>query len=1100
MHARVLTLSIFAAVLVPAPIFTVPLRAQAVSGAQIAGFVSDPSGANVAGALVTATQTATNAVRTTRTDSNGAYTIPNLPLGPYNVEVSASGFSTYLQSGILLSVGNDVTINVGLTIGNAQQQVRVTANASMVEAHDTSVSQVIDEKRVLDLPLNGRQVSTLIVLSGGAANATSVGDLVSTKNYGSTNISATAATSIAGGQGNGTNYLMDGGDNNDPFSAVAAPFPFPDAVQEFAVQTAGLSARYGVHPAGVVNIITKSGSNQYHGDLFEFIRNGDLNARNFFATAADPLKRNQFGGTVGGPVKRDRLFFFFGYQGTRIRTAPPQTLSHVETAAVLNGDFSTLESGACQSTGKAKAITNPATGVVFPGSQVPVSLFNPQALALLKYVPASTNPCGSVIYGIPNPQDENQYLSRADWTVSAKQTIYFRHFWTGLNNPAPAFGNNLLNTSRAGALDQSQSGIVSDTYTFSPTAVNTSHISLMRQVVNRTNAANNINPQTVGIDVSIAANNFTQMSISNYFAIGCGSCANYHAAHTGAQLADDFDWIHGRHHISFGANLIRTVVESDNIFTANGSWTFSGVSSGDALLDFMLGRPSAFTQGNPSVLSQRQFYIGAYVQDDFQVNPRLQVHFGLRWEPFLPSSDIYGRGYEFSPQNFAAGITSKVYLNAPPGLLYIGDAGVPSHYANNRYADFMPRAGFAWDTNGNGRQTIRGSYGISYDSPNLNFAAGEAKATPWGNSISLSSPANGLTNPYSAYPGGNPFPSPVPGPNVPFPTAGTFLEVPPNIRPTYVQQWSVNYQLQLKANWLLTANYIGNKTTHLWASTEADPAVYIPGTCNGAACSTTSNTAQRRVLYLENPKTGVYYSTIAKSDDGANSEYEGLLASAQHRFANNYTLLANYTYSHCISEGYQGGDLTGPQYQNPYQRDRANCPFDIRQIFNLSIVAQSPHFKDTWKRLLLNNWQLAPLATARSGLWFTPLTGVDNSLTGVGLDRPNVSGNPYNQNLSGGTITWLNPAAFTANAKGTFGDAGAYSLHGPGNFDVDIALTRSFTLHRESQRLDVRFEVFNLFNRVNFSNPSATLSSAQFGTITAAGDPRILSLAMKLHF
>jgi hypothetical protein len=1077
----------------------VPLCAQSVSGAQIAGVVKDPSGANVGGAEIKATNTNTNVERMTRTDSSGAYVLPNLPLGPYKLEVSAPGFEGYQQTGILLGVGGDITINVPLTIGNAQQEIKVTADASMVETHDTAVSQVIDQKRVLDLPLNGRQVSTLVLLSGGAVNATSTGDLVSTKNYGSSNIAGTAAASIGGGQGNGTNYMMDGGDNNDPFSAVSAPFPFPDAVQEFAVQTGGLSARYGVHPAGAVNVITRSGTNQFHGSAFEFLRNGDVNAHNFFAATADPLKRNQFGGTVGGPVKKSRIFFFFGYQGTRIRTAPAQTISHVETAAVLNGDFSTLESGACQSTGKAKAITNPATGTVFPGSQVPVSLFNAQALALLKYIPVSSNPCGTIVYAVPNPQEENQYLGRVDWTVSSKQTFFYRYFWTGLNNPAPSLNGDLLLTSRAGALDQSQSGIIGDTYTFSPTAINSAHLSLTRQVVNRTNAPDAINPTKVGINVSVAADNFTQMSISNYFAIGCGSCANYHAGHTTIQIADDFDWILGRHHVSFGANSMRNVVESDNIFTANGSWTFNGNLSGDALLDFILGRPSAFTQGNPSVLSQRQYYVGAYVQDDFQFSPRLQIHLGLRWEPFLPSSDIYGRGYQFNPQNFANGVTSKVYVNAPPGLLYIGDAGVPTAYANNRYGDFMPRVGLAWDPTGKGRDSIRASYGISYDNPNLNFAAGEAKATPWGNSISLTSPANGLTSPYSTYPGGNPFPSPIPSSNVPFPTAGTFLEVPSNIRPTYVQQWSVSYQRQLTANWLVTGNYIGNKTTHLWASTEADPAVYIPGNCGSAACSTTSNTAQRRVLYLANPKTGQYYSTIAKSDDGANSEYEALLLTAQHRFGNNYTLLANFTNSHCISEGFQGGDLTGPEFQNPYVRDRANCPFDIRRIFNLTMVAQSPKLTEHWSKLLLGDWQLAPIVTLRTGTWFTPLTGVDNSLTGVGLDRPDMVGNPYNMSLSGSPVTWLNPAAFIANPKGTFGNAGQYSLQGPAYADVDLELTRSFVI-RERHRLDLRFEFFNLFNRVNFSNPTATLSSAQFGTITAAGDPRILSIAMKYQF
>ena len=383
----------------------VPLWGQAVAGAQIAGVITDPSGAAVVGAQLTATQTETNAAHTAVTNTNGAYVMPNLPVGPYRLEVTASGFEGYVQTGILLSVGNNVSINATLTIGSTQQEIQVIANAGMVETRDTATSQVIDQQRVLDLPLNGREASSLILLSGAAVDASSMGtDLASTKNYGSANIAASSAISVAGGQAGGTNYMMDGGDNNDSLTNVNLPFPFPDAIQEFSVQTNGLSARYGVHPGGTVNIVTKSGANQYHGDLFEFLRNGDLNARNFFAATHDTLRRNQFGGTVGGPVKKDHLFFFFGYQGTRIRTAPPTTTSYVPTAAVLTGDFSQLESAACQSSGKAKSITNPTTGQVFPGAQVPVSLFNPQALAILKYVPVSSNPCGKVIYGVPSAE------------------------------------------------------------------------------------------------------------------------------------------------------------------------------------------------------------------------------------------------------------------------------------------------------------------------------------------------------------------------------------------------------------------------------------------------------------------------------------------------------------------------------------------------------------------------------------------------------------------------------------------------------------------------------------------------------------------------
>jgi hypothetical protein len=298
---------------------------------------------------------------------------------------------------------------------------------------------------------------------------------------------------------------------------------------------------------------------------------------------------------------------------------------------------------------------------------------------------------------------------------------------------------------------------------------------------------------------------------------------------------------------------------------------------------------------------------------------------------------------------------------------------------------------------------------------------------------------------------------------------------------------------------VVTATYIGNRTSHIWIGTELDPAVYIPGNCGAAACSTTANTNQRRVLYLQNPVTGSLYSTIAQTDDGAGASYHGVVFSAQHRFASNYTLLTNYTWSHCMSSGNFAGDIAGPSYQNPYNRnaDYANCSFDLRQNYNLSIVATLPHLGTGWVNRVFGGWQLAPIFTARTGSPYTPVTGTDNSRTGIGLDRPNVIGNAYVENL--GTRRWVTPDAFAANAIGTYGNAGAYSLVGPGYYDLDVALSRIFAV-REHIHLEVRSEFFNALNHTNFSNPTGTLSSQNFGVLLAASDPRILQFAMKLTF
>jgi hypothetical protein len=351
--------------------------AQSIGAAQISGVITDPTGAVVPNVQVRAVQTDTGQVRTTVSTSNGSYALPGLSVGPYRLEVSSQGFERYVNSGILLEVGNQVQVNVTLRLGDTTQEVRVSADAAMVQTQDTAVSEVINQRRIIDLPLNGRQATQLILLAGGSVTvpAASFGGgnaIVTTKNY-----PGSVAISVGGGQATGNNYVMDGADNNDSFSNVNLPFPFPDALQEFSVATNGLSAQFGLHPGSVVNVITKSGTNQFHGDLFEFVRNGDFNARNFFAARQDTLRRNQFGGTIGAPIRKDKLFGFFGYQRTITRTAPPSSVSFVPTQAARNGDFSALESAACQSSHTHRAITDPTTGQPFPNDFVSPSLFSP---------------------------------------------------------------------------------------------------------------------------------------------------------------------------------------------------------------------------------------------------------------------------------------------------------------------------------------------------------------------------------------------------------------------------------------------------------------------------------------------------------------------------------------------------------------------------------------------------------------------------------------------------------------------------------------------------------------------------------------------------
>jgi len=405
------------------------------------------------------------------------------------------------------------------------------------------------------------------------------------------------------------------------------------------------------------------------------------------------------------------------------------------------------------------------------------------------------------------------------------------------------------------------------------------------------------------------------------------------------------------------------------------------------------------------------------------------------------------------------------------------------------------------DPRGDGRMTIRASYGLLYDFPEIYYNIRFASAPPFGNSIDIPSPAGGLTNPWQGYPGGNPFPQPFPPPkNIAFPLYGVYVNLPLHMHNTYTQQWNLSVQRQLGGNWLASASYIGNKSTHVWTATELNPATYIAGQ------STLANTNQRRLLYLLNQSQGQYYSTIGMNDDGGNAHYNSLLTSIQHRFSHNFTALANYTFSHCISDADFNNDLTGPLYQNPYNRkgDRANCAFDHRHIFNTSVVARTPQFASKPLRVAASGWELSGIFSAYSGGFYTVTSGRDNSLTGVGPpggsnDRPNVVGDWSVSNPT--PALWFNPKAFAANAAGQYGNAGRDTILGPGFWDLDLGLTRQIPL-TERQKLELRAEAFNILNHANFLPSGLHLSytDGKFGSITSAMDPRILQFALKYVF
>ena len=1068
-------------------------------------------------------ETDKQSLHTTVTDAQGQYVLPGLPIGPYRLEVQASGFKDYLQSGIVLQVNNNVQINVTMQVGSISEKVEVSATANMVETKENSISNVIDQQRISELPLNGRQATQLILTLGAAAYGDG-GDTGSKTFYSSTRIS------VAGGQGNGTAYLLDGGDNTDAMSNVNLPFPFPDALQEFSVETSAVSSRFGIHPGATVNVVTKSGSNALHGDLFEYLRNYHMNARNFFAPTRDSLKRNQFGGTAGGKIIRDKLFFFGGYQGTINRQNPTANTTFIPTQQMLNGDFSALAGPTCTSTAAGKQLVNPLNGnAPFPGNQIPVGMLNPVAVKTASsYLPiSSADQCGKVTYGIPITGDEQQVIGRIDFVKNEKHTIFGRYFIDAFKNPPTYDGKNLLTTTQAGNLEMAQSATIGDNYAFGPGTLNSFHFTFNRRRDDRGPTNIPINPTLLGVNMYSAVPNFLLFTVTGGFSTFCGTCAPGHFNVNAFQVADDVDIIRGRHQMAFGFNLVRVQNNTISGFQENGNFTFNGSRTGIGLADFMLGVPNDFSQTNATPDDIRQWIMSFYAQDTFRISSRFTLNFGVRWEPTFSDPDKYGRGTSFSMAGFLAGQHSTVYPNAPAGLFFKGDKGIPDAMWNGHMANFAPRVGVVWNPHGDGRDTLRVGGSILYDVTETWFNERETTNAPIGTNIDTPNPVGGLSNPWQNYPGGNPFPQ---NGKAFFPTAGVYVNMPVNPKPTYVANWNVTYQRQLPGAWLASVSYLGNKTTHLWSNNgEINPAVYIPGNCVAGQygltapglCSTTGSTNARRVLSLINPVLGAGYASLNTMDDGAVAHYNGLLMSLQHRLGHNFVLNTNYTYSNCISDTDFGAALATPGNSQPFNRhaDWGPCVFDTRHNFNTTLVATSSMNRaNKWMNRLLSGWEIAPLVHASSGQPLNIIVGKDNSLTNLNNDRPNqtlanVSApNPVCNNGTTPCVLFVNPAAFTANAPGTFGNLGHNALRGPHTVNFDAALSRIFKL-TERYSLQARADAFNVLNHANFVgaiSPAGTvtgyttfsnnMSASTFGRIQAAFDPRIVQFALKLYF
>jgi Carboxypeptidase regulatory-like domain/TonB-dependent Receptor Plug Domain len=1039
--------------------------AQSSNSAAMTGIIEDPTDARIPNATVKLINTDTGTENTATTSKDGNFTIPNVLPGHYRLEIDGAGFETTQLTGITLSVGDNKAVIIHMKIGTSQQTVRVDASGLAVNRTDGSVSTVVDSKIVENAPLNGRDVTQLLAIQAGVLQTSSNG----TQGNG---------FSVNGSRQTGVNFFLDGGENVNSYQNFSGLFPNPDAVQEFSVQTNNFSSEYGNATGAVVSVETKSGTNQFHGSAFEYVRNGIFNARNYFAAKTDSLKRNQFGGTIGGPILRNRLFFFFSYQDTTIRSNPQLTHEVLPTTAMRTGDFSAIS----------QPIINPATKQPFPGNQIPPSSLSPVAEAFLQYLPDPGTPDGSRYTGFAIVNNQSEYTGRIDWQLR-KHRLTGRLFSTTLTQPFTGNLNDYGTMTSSGDAKSYQpyiQGTFGDVWALSGTFLNDLTIA---EVYNRT--LNDWRSVTIPLNYSQAG--VQGIAVKNpasvYLVVSGGFTARpgwqYDQNERDVQVSDKATWVRGANELKIGAEFIRTTNAIKNDFRTMGQFTFNGSISSNAMADFMLGAAYQFSQGGGEFKQLSELRSGYFVQDNYRVSPSLAVSMGLRWDPMVPARDDLGRVECFRP-----GFQSQRFPNAPSGYLLAGDPGCPSGGFNNFINSIAPRVGFA---KGLGEKTVlRGGFGLFWNPLSAIQYNNFVDSAPFSPQVTLSGVS--FQDPYAGR--FNPFPRSfapfIPSKDVSFVTPlGSFGVFGSSFQPSYMESYNLTVERTVRRNAVLRASYIGSGGRHLSVLEDLNYARYSPG-------ATIANTQQRRPYQN--------FASILNAESAGSSSYNGLQVAVDRRIEGGLSLEVNYTYSKSIdiqsteAEPGQGTSII----PNRDDLNRGPSDFDIKHRLVATYIWDLPTLRDraAWMRQTIGSWELSGIWTFQSGSPFTVISGVDQSRSGLGVDRADLVGDPrLDTHRSSAELVskYFNTAAFQTNALGTFGNSPRNFLYGPGEINADMALMKLFSLP-EKARFELRAEAFNTFNHTNLGNPNSTLTSSAFGKITSAGAPRILQFAGKIIF
>jgi hypothetical protein len=1070
------------------------MEAQAPT-AQIVGNITDQTGAAVPNAAIDVENTGTGLKRHAISSAEGGYVVPSLPVGAYTVKVAVPRFKSFSRSGIRLEGGQSARVDIRLQIGSATETVQVSASALQVDTSSASIRSEVGTTQIQELPLNTRDALQLMTLAPGVGNAAAAdatgagtgatGAATSSLPVAVTNQRSGPLLTVNGSRVNGSEVSLDGAILVTALYNRPANLSNPDSIGEFSLLTNSYSAEYGHASGGALVAISKSGTNTFHGGAWEFFRNDALNARNWFTPAPQPkpiLKQNQFGVAVGGPIVKDKAFFFATYEGLRIHQVTLENFASL-TAAERSGDFSAIP----------KQLTDPSTGLHYKNNQIPSSEWDPLSVGFMNYyMPVANASTGLFTGQYLTPITGDQFTGKADYRVTKDDLAYVRFFRIDVTSPSYAGTNVSYNDS-----SQLNQGItVRDTHTFTTNLVGDfgySDTNLMTQY----EAGGTLqSPSNEGADYAIDGST----AVSPWVVIaGAGLFSSFYPWRENSalkQIDAKISWVKGRNLWQFGFLGLHEAERLNAQLWTSGFGTFTGAITGNSFADYLIGRPISFLQRSVFNNSETTMSYGMYAQDNLKVTSRLTLNLGIRYDLMVPWKEA---GLQSSTVTFNTSFQSTRFPTAPPGYGFPGDPGIADGLMFADKTDFAPRLGFAYDVFGDGKTAVRGGYGIFYNPPGAITLANSIEPPPF--SAELTFFPNTFSNPYgTTYT--NPFPFTL-NPSKPLWTFPTQAYSPdPHIKNAFVQQFNLDVQQEFPKDYMVQVGYVGSLGGRLWYAHETNGAPYSAG---GSA----QNAQSRR------PFENQYFAGITSTSDIGYSNYNSLQVAVRKRFSAGYTVQMAYTFSKSLDTGsYSDSDGTTDQDPgNLLAGEYARSDFNQAQLFRLNGVWYLPQFKNLGLlQYAVGGWEVSGIVNYSSGIPFSVTTGAAAPWIGASKTLGNLRLNQVHSACAGcGNRTrwtrigaaggYFDPTAYVTPPTGTFGNSGRNSLVGPSYFDTDVSVAKNFPfLPRENSKVQFRADFFNLFNNVPLNNPTIANSSPVFGKIISAGIAREVQLALRLDF